>query len=105
MGFNHAEGEAAGGGEPRAQPMQILVQASGFLMAFGAAAALWRQQQEGGSWHVEVSLAQTGHWLRGLGRVAEGLQIAAPDLTPWLRCSASGFGEVCAVDVGARLAG
>src|SRR5690606_12386961 len=50
MGFNDAEGQAAGDGKPRALPMQILDQASGFLMAFGAAAALWRQQREGGSW-------------------------------------------------------
>ncbi len=69
MGFNHAEGEAAGDGKPRALPMQILDQVSGFLMAFGAAAALWRQSREGGCWHVQVSLAQTGHWLRGLGRI------------------------------------
>ena len=104
MGFNHAEGEAAGDGTPRALPMQILDQASGFLMAFGAAAALWRQQQEGGSWHVQVSLAQTGHWLRRLGRIAGGLAAATPDLTPWLETTASGFGELRAVIPSARLA-
>lgn len=97
MGFNHAEGEAAGDGKPRPMPMQILDEASGFLMAFGAAAALWRQQREGGSWHVQVSLAQTAHWLRGLGRVPGGLQASVPDRTPFLETSASGFGELCAV--------
>ncbi len=67
MGFDDAEGHAAGDNKPRVLPMQMLDMASGFLMAFGAAAVLWRQQREGGSWHVEVSLAQTGHWLRGFG--------------------------------------
>ena len=104
MGFNHAEGEAAGDGQPRALPMQILDEATGYLMAFGAAAALHRQQTEGGSWHVQVSLAQTGHWLRGLGRVPEGLQTAKPDLTPYLETTASGFGELQAVRPSAQLA-
>ncbi len=104
MGFNHAEGEAAGNGRPRALPMQILDQATGYLMAFGAAAALWRQRREGGSWHVQVSLAQTGHWLRGLGRLERGLHRVPPDFSPYLETTASGFGELCAVRPSARLA-
>lgn len=104
IGLNHAEGEAAGDGRPRALPMQILDQASGFLMAFGAAAALWRQQHEGGSWHVQVSLAQTGHWLRGLGRIAGGLAAARPDFTPWIESGPSGFGLLRAVVPSAQLA-
>ena len=77
-GFNLAEGEAAGdAAKPRPLPMQILDEATGYLIAFGAAAALWRQQREGGSWHVQVSLAQTGHWLRGLGRVENGFAVTA----------------------------
>ncbi|KAF1047790.1 MAG: Acetyl-CoA:oxalate CoA-transferase [Xylophilus sp.] len=104
MGFNQAEGEAAGGGKPRPLPMQILDEASGYLIAFGAAAALRRQQREGGSWHVQVSLAQTGHWLRGLGRVARGLDAVAPDRAPWLATGPSGFGVLTAVRHSARLA-
>jgi crotonobetainyl-CoA:carnitine CoA-transferase CaiB-like acyl-CoA transferase len=103
MGFNHAEGEAAGDGRPRPLPMQILDEATGYLMAMGAAAALWRQQQEGGSWHVRVSLAQTGHWLRGLGRVPGGLATARPDLEPWLESAPSGFGELRGLRHSARL--
>ena len=103
MGFNHAEGEAAGGGKPRPLPMQILDEASGYLIAMGAAAALCRQQREGGSWHVQVSLAQTGRWLRGLGRVEGGLRIALPDRTPYLETSASGFGELCGFRHSAQL--
>jgi len=104
MGFNHAEGESMGDGLPRALPMQILDQASGYLMAFGAAAALCRQQTEGGSWHVQVSLAQTGHWLRNMGRIADGLSIDTPDFDPYLESSISGFGELRAVSPCAQLA-
>lgn len=103
MGFNHAEGEAAGDGKPRPLPMQILDEATGYLIAMGAAAALWRQQREGGSWHVQVSLAQTGQWLRGFDRVEGGLKIAVPDRGPWLETSASGFGELRALRHSAQL--
>ena len=106
-GFNHAEGEAAGpaeGFKPRPLPMQILDQASGYLIAFGAAAALWRQQHEGGSWHVQLSLAQTGHWLRALGRVPDGLRAPRPELAPYLESSDSGFGRLIAVRHSALLA-
>ena len=104
MGFNHAEGEAAGDDKPRPLPMQILDEATGYLIAMGAAAALWRQQQEGGSWHVQVSLAQTGHWLRGLGRVPGGLALAPPGREPWLESAPSGFGELRAMRHSAQLA-
>jgi crotonobetainyl-CoA:carnitine CoA-transferase CaiB-like acyl-CoA transferase len=99
-GFNHAEGEAAGEGKPRSMPMQILDEATGYLVAMGAAAALYRQQREGGSWLVQVSLAQTAHWLRGLGRVTGGFAGGtappgfAPQLQLYLETSASGFGEL-----------
>lgn len=54
--------------------------------------ALWRQQLEGGSWHAQGSLAQTGQWRRGLGHVAHGLRAGKPDLPPWLADQGSGFG-------------
>jgi crotonobetainyl-CoA:carnitine CoA-transferase CaiB-like acyl-CoA transferase len=104
MGFNHAEGEAAGQGKPRPLPMQILDEATGYLIAMGAAAALWRQQREGGSWHVQVSLAQTGQWLRGLGRVADGFAVARPEIEPWLEIAPSGFGELRGIRLSAQLA-
>ena len=77
-GINVAEAEAAAGVAPRELPAQALDHASGYLMAFGAMMALMRKAQEGGSWHVRVSLAQTGHWLTGLGRVANGFACAEP---------------------------
>ena len=104
MGFNEAEALAAGQSQPRALPMQILDQASGYLMAMGASAALARQQREGGSWLVQVSLAQTGHWLRGLGRVEQGFACAAPDFQQYVQVSDSGFGKLAALRHSAQLA-
>ena len=99
-GFNHAEGQAAGIEGPKELPMQILDHATGYLMAFGAMMARARQAREGGSWHVRVSLARTGHWLWNLGRLENGL--AAPDVgreavLPLLEESPSGFGTLSAV--------
>lgn len=104
MGFNDAEGRAAGDGKPRPLPMQILDEASGFLIALGASAALHRQQQEGGSWHVQVSLAQTGHWLRSLGRVEDGFSMPKPDRARYVETAPSGFGELQALSHSAILA-
>jgi crotonobetainyl-CoA:carnitine CoA-transferase CaiB-like acyl-CoA transferase len=103
MGFNHAEGQAMEDAKPRPLPMQMLDEATGYLIAFGACAALHRQQREGGSWHVQVSLAQTGHWLRGLGRIDAGLKAQKPDLEPYLETTASGFGNLRAVRHSAQL--
>jgi crotonobetainyl-CoA:carnitine CoA-transferase CaiB-like acyl-CoA transferase len=105
-GFNQAEAAAAGEPKPRPLPAQALDHASGYLLAFGILAALHRRATEGGSWEVRVSLAGTGRWLRGLGRVEHGL--AAPDpgrdaLADLLENSASGFGPLSAVRHAARL--
>jgi len=103
-GFNLAEAEAAGdAAKPLALPMQILDEATGYLIAFGAAAALLRQQREGGSWHVQLSLAQTGHWLRQLGRVAHGFAVPAPELEPFLETTASRWGALRGVGHSAQL--
>jgi crotonobetainyl-CoA:carnitine CoA-transferase CaiB-like acyl-CoA transferase len=75
-GFNHAEGKAAGVDGPKELPAQMLDHATGYLMAFGAMMAKARQSREGGSWHVRVSLARTGSWLWGLGRLPEGPKAA-----------------------------
>ena len=96
-GLNVAEGQACGSSEPRALPMQILDMASGFLLAFGMQVALWRQQREGGSWHVQISLARTAQWLRALGTVEHGFDAPPPDFSGWLESSASGYGELQAM--------
>ncbi len=99
-GFNEAEGRAAGIAGPKELPMQILDHATGYLMAFGAMMARLRQAREGGSWHVKVSLAQTGRWLRNLGRLEAGMEAA--DLTthqvlPFIEQNLSGFGALQSV--------
>ena len=86
-------------------PCQALDHGSGYLLAFGALTALHRRMTEGGSWHVQVSLAQTGQWLRGLGRIDGGLDMSRPDFAPFLDTSASGFGELKAVQHSAKLGG
>ncbi|MDH5540697.1 MAG: CoA transferase [Rhizobacter sp.] len=102
-GFNAAEAEAFGSGPPRALPMQILDHASGYLIALGAQAAMIRQLNEGGSWHVQVSLAGTAHWLRSLGRVERGFDAPKPDFSDLLETSRSGYGELVALRHAAQL--
>jgi crotonobetainyl-CoA:carnitine CoA-transferase CaiB-like acyl-CoA transferase len=98
-GFNVAEAEAFGASRPKELPCQALDHATGYLLAFAAMAALTRRATEGGSRHVRASLAQTGAWLRGLGRV-DG--VACPDpafdaVRDCLEETASGFGRLTAV--------
>jgi hypothetical protein len=68
-------------------------------MAFAALAALKRRMTEGGSWHVRLSLACTGLWLRRLGRI-DGMACRDPgmaDIRDCLEENASGFGRLTAV--------
>jgi len=91
-GFNWAEAEALGSPTPKALPVQILDFAAGYLLAFAAEAALLRQRTQGGSWHVQVSLAAVGLWLRQLGRTVPAA--AAPDFERWMEERDSGWGRV-----------
>jgi crotonobetainyl-CoA:carnitine CoA-transferase CaiB-like acyl-CoA transferase len=105
-GFNHSEGQAAGVEGPKELPAQMLDHATGYLMAFGAMMAKARQSREGGSWHVRVSLAQTGRWLWNLGRVADGFKTAdlkADDAGRFLEDMPSGFGPLRTVSHSAVL--
>jgi crotonobetainyl-CoA:carnitine CoA-transferase CaiB-like acyl-CoA transferase len=106
-GFNHAEGQAAGIGGPKELPAQMLDHATGYFMAFGAMMAKARQSRKGGSWHVRVSLAQTGRWLWNLGRLADGLKtrdLTGEEVTPFIEEAASGFGPLRSVKHSANLA-
>ena len=96
-GFNAAEAQAFGSGPARSLPAQIFDHACGYLIALGAQAALLRQLHEGGSWHVQLSLAATSHWLRGLGRVEQGFDAPPPDLSGLMETTPSGFGELTAL--------
>jgi crotonobetainyl-CoA:carnitine CoA-transferase CaiB-like acyl-CoA transferase len=99
-GFNHAEGKAAGVDGPKELPAQMLDHATGYFMAFGAMMAKARQAREGGSWHVQVSLAQTGRWLWNLGRVAGGFDtrdLTGEEASPFREPADSGFGALQAI--------
>jgi hypothetical protein len=75
-------------------------------MAFGAMMARARQSREGGSWHVQVSLARTGRWLWDLGRIADGLttqDLRSEAVLPFVEEAASGFGPLRAVSHAAQL--
>src|SRR6204780_4656168 len=99
-GFNHAEGQAAGLEGPKELPAQMLDHATGYLMASGAMMAKAGQSREGGSWHVRVSLAQTGRWLWNLGRVADGLKtedLNSAAVRDFIEETPSGFGPLRSV--------
>ncbi|MEK9672433.1 MAG: CoA transferase [Rhodospirillaceae bacterium] len=66
---------------PRHLPAQALDYVSGYVAAFGAMEALRRRATEGGSWLVETSLAQAGHWIDQLGRIDQPDARALPDPT------------------------
>lgn len=102
-GFNAAEAAAAGSDTPKAMPVQILDFATGFLIAYAGSAALLRQQREGGSWHVQLSLAQTAHWLRGLGTFENGFTAQTPTRDNFVEASTSGYGALLAVRHSAQL--
>ena len=98
-GFNAAEAEAFGQGRPRELPTQELDHATGYLLAFAAMTALKRRAERGGSWHVRCSLAQTGFWLRSLGRI-DGTTCPDPrsaDVRDLLEELPSGFGRLTTV--------
>ncbi len=61
--------ELGGPDTPKLQPAQAIDYVSGYLGAFGAMEALRRRATEGGTWLVRLSLAQTRHWIDGLGRI------------------------------------
>jgi CoA-transferase family III len=105
-GINMAEAQALGAPPPKELPAQALDHASGYLMAFGAMVALLRKAREGGSWHVRVSLAQTGHWLSRLGRLPRGFECPEPtgdEIKALLDATDTPFGRFAFIRHAARL--
>ncbi|HEY7203640.1 MAG TPA: CoA transferase [Methylomirabilota bacterium] len=72
-GITDRQGRLFPGSDPGPQfyPASAIDYITGYLMAFGAMAALARRAREGGSWLVRISLAQTGRFIVGLGEVPE----------------------------------
>src|SRR6516164_7123424 len=101
-GITTRQGELFPGAKPGPQfyPVSAIDYLTGYLMAFGAMAALARRAQEGGSWLVRISLAQTGRWLVGLGEVPEDAarkahqEFPQSDLDSWSIESAAPAGRL-----------
>jgi hypothetical protein len=95
-GIAHEQGRDAGRDGPMHLPGQALDYLSGYLGAFGAMVALRRRAEEGGSWLVRLSLAQTADWLKSLGRVGfdGGLELTSADLSEYLVHSDTHWGKV-----------
>lgn len=98
-GIAWTERHAAGTTTPKHLPCQALDHATGYLAAFGAMVALKRRAVEGGSWHVRVSLAQTGRWLQSFGTIADGWRapdVRLDDVRDSMQTTDTPFGEVLA---------
>jgi hypothetical protein len=87
---------------PRPLPAQALDHGTGWLAALGVITALRRRANEGGSWHVRLSLARTAEWLHDLGR--DDTPPTPLDVTPFLDDTDSDFGRLTHIRVpGAQL--
>ena len=76
-GIAHEGAHARAQMAPHPLPAQALDHATGYLMAAAAIYALTQQQSQGGGYHIQASLAQTGRWLWQQPRIP----ITAPDLS------------------------
>jgi hypothetical protein len=78
--------DGADGQPPQLVPVGVCDYVTGYLVAYGILVALRRRAEEGGSWWVRGSLAQTAMWVRRLGTVdgweaqADPLAVTPPEL-------------------------
>jgi crotonobetainyl-CoA:carnitine CoA-transferase CaiB-like acyl-CoA transferase len=77
-----ADANSVGSQAPVFLPANPLDYITGYLAAFGALVALQRRAEEGGSYLVRVSLAQTGNRLATLPRFDQALADARPKELP-----------------------
>lgn len=93
-----------GADAPRVVPCTLLADhLTGCLGAFGALAGLLRRADEGGSWHVRVSLAQTCTWVQDLGlRSAHEVAQSARSHPPRVSEMDSPFGTLRYLEPAAR---
>lgn len=98
-GLNVAEAKAFGDSSSpyRPLPCQALDHGSGYLLATGINAALYKRKMHGGSWVVDVSLAGTMNYLRSLGQIPgrsgfECNDVVEAEAETYLETKASGLG-------------
>ncbi len=95
-GIGYEGGKAAGLEGMIHLPCQALDHATGYLGAFGAMIALMHRAEEGGSWRVRVSLAQTGKWLTSLGKAnhMDATEISREEIEAFLQTEYSPYGNI-----------
>lgn len=81
---------------PRLAPVYYLNDyVTAYLAAFGAMVALKRRAEQGGSYHVRVSLARSSMWVQSLGKVELRDDLDLADLgTPRLQVTETPFGTL-----------
>ncbi|MEP0070046.1 CoA transferase [Pyruvatibacter sp.] len=92
----HSDETVASSEDPTLFPAAATDYTTGYLAAFGALAALRRQQREGGSWHVRVSLSRTAMWMMDLGAVdhRKAMPVSEEDLSNLMDTRDTPFGEM-----------
>ncbi|KAH7383521.1 CoA-transferase family III [Cadophora sp. MPI-SDFR-AT-0126] len=110
-GMNVSEAEHFGEGDAgRPMPCQALDHASGYFLATGICAALYKRATEGGSYEVDVSLAGTMKYLRSLGQFPGKTGFDCPttgdqEIEEYLETRQSEFGELKALKHSAAVEG
>jgi crotonobetainyl-CoA:carnitine CoA-transferase CaiB-like acyl-CoA transferase len=102
----YGEGEAA-----HVLPCQALDHGSGYLLATGIMAALYKRATDGGAYEVKVSLAGAMKYLRSLGQYEGKTGFDRKDfelpehVESYLETTQTGFGELRAVRHAAHIEG
>lgn len=111
-GINVAEAERHGHGKAsRVLPCQALDHGSGYLLATGIIAALYKRYFHGGVYEVHVSLAGTMKYLRSLGRMPEESDMErrgfpeGVSLDRYMETRHTEFGELKAITHSASISG
>ncbi|KAF2624670.1 CoA-transferase family III [Macroventuria anomochaeta] len=111
-GINVADAERYGAGEAaRVLPCQAIDHGSGYLLATGIMAALYKRATEGGSYELKISLASVMRYLRSLGQYEEKSGFERKDfkrpedVSMYLETRQTEFGELSAVKHAASVEG
>ncbi|KAF1847535.1 CoA-transferase family III [Cucurbitaria berberidis CBS 394.84] len=111
-GINVADAQRFGANEAvRVLPCQALDHGSGYLLATGIIAALYKRATEGGAYEIKVSLSGVMKYLRSLGQYDGKTGFERKNLNDlknvreYLETRQTGFGELSAIRHAAKIAG